>query len=48
MPRWELNAHGYDQILMHKVEDQLADIKKAMAIVGNLGPPARVAGSGRA
>src|SRR4029079_2304274 len=39
---WELNAHGYDQIPMHKVEDQLGSIKKAIAIVGKVwGRPPR-------
>ena len=39
---WELNAHGYDQIPMHKVEDQLGSIKKAIDIVGKFwGRPPR-------
>jgi allantoinase len=39
---WELNAHGYDQIPMHKVENQLADIKRAIDIVGKFwGRPPR-------
>ena len=39
---WELNAHGYDQIPMHKVEDQLGDIKRAIDIVGKFwGKPPR-------
>jgi peptidoglycan/xylan/chitin deacetylase (PgdA/CDA1 family) len=39
---WELNAHGYDQIPMHKVEDQLGSIKKAVEIVGKFwGRPPR-------
>ncbi len=39
---WELNAHGYDQIPMHKVEDQLGSIKKAVDIVGKFwGRPPR-------
>ena len=39
---WELNAHGYDQIPMHKVEDQLGDIKRAIDIVGKFwGRPPR-------
>jgi peptidoglycan/xylan/chitin deacetylase (PgdA/CDA1 family) len=31
---WELNAHGYEQIPMHKVEDQPGSIKKAVDIIG--------------
>ena len=31
--RWELNAHSYDQIPMHKVEDQRAVIKRSMDII---------------
>jgi len=39
---WELNAHGYDQIPMHKVEDQLGSIKKAVDIVAKFwGRPPR-------
>ena len=39
---WELNAHSYDQIPMHKVEDQLGSIKKAVDIVGKFwGRPPR-------
>ena len=39
---WELNAHGYDQIPMHKVEDQLGSIKKAIDIIGKFwGRPPR-------
>ena len=39
---WELNAHSYDQIPMHKVEDQLGDIKRAIDIVGKFwGRPPR-------
>lgn len=30
---WELNAHSYDQIAMHKVNDQDATIKKSMDII---------------
>jgi peptidoglycan/xylan/chitin deacetylase (PgdA/CDA1 family) len=30
---WELNAHGYDQVPMHKVEDQRAVIFKAMDLI---------------
>jgi allantoinase len=39
---WELNAHGYEQIPMHKVEDQLASIRKAIDIIGKFwGRPPR-------
>ena len=31
---WELNAHGYEQIPMHKVEDQRGSISKAIDIIG--------------
>lgn len=30
---WELNAHGYDQVPMHKLDDQRAVIAKAMDII---------------
>jgi len=30
---WELNAHGYDQVPMHKLDDQRAVIIKAMNII---------------
>ncbi len=30
---WELNAHGYDQVPMHKAEDQRAVIMKSMDII---------------
>jgi len=30
---WELNAHGYDQVPMHKLDDQRAVIAKAMHII---------------
>jgi peptidoglycan/xylan/chitin deacetylase (PgdA/CDA1 family) len=30
---WELNAHGYDQVPMHKLEDQKAVIDKSVAII---------------
>ena len=30
---WELNAHGYDQVPMHKLDDQKAVIDKSMAII---------------
>jgi allantoinase len=29
----ELNAHGYDQVPMHKLEDQKAVIEKSVAII---------------
>lgn len=31
--KWEINAHGYDQVPMHKLEDQRAVIGKAMEII---------------
>lgn len=31
--RWELNAHSYDQIPMHKVDDQRAVIQRSMDII---------------
>ena len=31
--RWELNAHSYDQIPMHKVDDQRAVIERSMDII---------------
>jgi hypothetical protein len=31
--RWELNAHSYDQIPMHKVDDQRAVIERSMGII---------------
>jgi peptidoglycan/xylan/chitin deacetylase (PgdA/CDA1 family) len=34
---WELNAHGYDQQPMHKVEDQRGSIMKAMDIIEKFG-----------
>jgi allantoinase len=30
---WELNAHGYEQIPMHKLDDQRATINKAMDVI---------------
>jgi allantoinase len=30
---WELNAHGYDQLPMHKVEDQRGTIQRAMDVI---------------
>src|SRR6516164_3836920 len=30
---WELNAHSYDQVPMHKLEDQRAIIEKSIAII---------------
>jgi len=30
---WELNAHGYEQIPMHKLEDQRAAIHQAMDVI---------------
>ena len=39
---WELNAHGYEQIPMHKVEDQRGSIRKAIDIIGKFwGRPPR-------
>jgi allantoinase len=39
---WELNAHGYQQIPMHKVDDQRAEIKKAVDIIAKFwGRPPR-------
>jgi peptidoglycan/xylan/chitin deacetylase (PgdA/CDA1 family) len=31
--KWEINAHGYDQVPMHKLDDQRAVIGKAMEII---------------
>ena len=46
---WELNAHGYDQVPMHKLDDQKAVIDKSVAIISQvLRKAARVAGSDRA
>lgn len=30
---WELNAHGYDQVPMHKVEDQKGSIEKTISMI---------------
>ena len=30
---WELNAHGYDQVPMHKLDDQRASIMRSMNII---------------
>src|SRR5690242_7358786 len=30
---WELNAHGYDQVPMHKLEDQRAVIEKSVEVI---------------
>lgn len=30
---WELNAHSYDQVAMHKLEDQTATINKSLDII---------------
>src|SRR5262245_13028777 len=30
---WELNAHSYDQVPMHKLDDQRATINKSMDII---------------
>jgi allantoinase len=39
---WELNAHGYDQQPMHKLDDQRASIKKAVDIIAKFsGKPVR-------
>ena len=39
---WELNAHGYDQVPMHKLEDQKAVIDKSVAIIAKFwGRPPR-------
>jgi peptidoglycan/xylan/chitin deacetylase (PgdA/CDA1 family) len=34
---WELNAHGYDQVPMHKLDDQRAVIVKSMDIIEKFG-----------
>ena len=36
---WELNAHAYEQIPMHKLEDEIASIRKTMKVIRNF--PAR-------
>ena len=33
---WELNAHGYDQVPMHKLDDQKAVIDKSVAIISKV------------
>jgi allantoinase len=30
---WELNAHGYEQVPMHKVDDQLGSIQKSVEVI---------------
>ena len=30
---WELNAHGYEQMPMHKLDDQLGSIKKSVDVI---------------
>jgi peptidoglycan/xylan/chitin deacetylase (PgdA/CDA1 family) len=32
---WELNAHGYEQVPMHKVDDQRAVIEKSVEVITN-------------
>ncbi len=34
---WELNAHSYDQVPMHKLDDQRAVIMKSMDIIAKFG-----------
>ena len=36
---WELNAHSYEQIPMHKLDDQRAVITKSMDIIEKFGIP---------
>src|SRR5918998_1396224 len=31
---WEISAHGYEQMPMHRVEDQRASILKAVEVIG--------------
>jgi allantoinase len=39
---WELNAHGYEQVPMHKLDDQRASINKAVDVIGKFwGKPPR-------
>jgi peptidoglycan/xylan/chitin deacetylase (PgdA/CDA1 family) len=39
---WELNAHGYDQVPMHKLDDQRAVIERSVDIIGKFcGKPPR-------
>ena len=45
---WELNAHGYEQIPMHKVDDQRGDHREADRIVEKFWGGRRAAGSARA
>ena len=42
---WELNAHSYDQVPMHKLEDQKAVIDKSVAVITKFGAGRRAAGS---
>ena len=45
---WELNAHGYDQIPMHKLDDQRRSSTSRWRSSANSGANRRAAGSGRA
>ena len=45
---WELNAHSYDQVPMHKLEDQKAVIDRSVAIIAKFWGKRRAAGSDRA
>ena len=45
---WELNAHSYEQIPMHKLDDQRAVIARTMSVIENFRASGRAAGSGRA
>ena len=39
---WELNAHGYDQVPMHKLDDQKAVIDKSVEVISKFwGKPPR-------
>jgi allantoinase len=42
---WELNAHGYEQMPMHKVDDQLAGSIRVSISSRGSGVGARAAGS---
>jgi len=42
---WELNAHGYDQVPMHKLDDQRAVILKSMDVIEKFSGKPRAAGS---
>jgi allantoinase len=42
---WELNAHSYDQVPMHKLEDQRGVIMRSMAIIEKFWASGRAAGS---